>query len=735
MNKISAKLTNKPHRKIISSQEIKVALQIFLLAAFVRAVYLYDSSDNPTFFAPIVDSLTYDQMAKGLIKTGSLTYEFFWQPLFYPLFLSLIYKLSNSSILTVKIVQALLGSVTSVLVYFLGKKLFNKTAGVLSGAFIALYMPLVFYDGELLAAGWSAFWAVALMLALIKTAEKPNLCSCFALGLFAALSIITRPEFLFFFTAASIWLVLIWIRRHTNPKKIVLYLSLLLAGFLSIASPVAFLSYRTVGKASFLPYSGGINLYIGNNPNYKETINIRPGLAWRKLTELPANYGIKGGFEQKQFSSDKALNYIHTQEQFFSDKAINYIRTQPASFLKGLLYKSAQFLSSRETPRNLDIYIFRKWSSLLQIGLWKSGRFGFPFGLLLPLAVIGLIFNWRKVCAPVWLFLILYPVSVILVFVASRYRIPIIPLIAILAAAGCTTIWHLFQSRNWAKLTFALVIILTIAISSSLAGPFYAEQLNYEPELYYFLADSLNKRGRTAEAVDAYSMAVTLRNDYVEAHHNLARLLVDAGRLDDAVEHYHIALKSDPNNADSYEGLGVALFKQGKVNDAIEYYRKAIEIEPDKATFYDNLGTAFFRLNRISEAIQCYSRAVELNPNDPVSQNNIGNAFVLQGQLSQAVEHYEISLSLKPDAETLNNMANALSSLGKFQEAVVKYDQALRIAPKDAGIYCNLAVCLEKQGRTGEAVGAYQKALALEPQNKRAQQALERLSRPKLLNP
>src|SRR4030066_125819 len=152
MNKISAKITNKPHRKIILSQEIKIAMLVFLLAAFIRALYLYDSSDNPTFFAPIVDSLTYDQMAKGLLTTGSLTHEFFWQPSFYPFFLSLIYKLSNSSILTVKIIQALLGSVTSVLAYFLGKKLFSKTAGVLAGVFVALYIPSVFYDGELLSA-------------------------------------------------------------------------------------------------------------------------------------------------------------------------------------------------------------------------------------------------------------------------------------------------------------------------------------------------------------------------------------------------------------------------------------------------------------------------------------------------------------------------------------------------------------------------------------------------------
>ncbi|MHC4866533.1 MAG: hypothetical protein ACYTEX_20855, partial [Planctomycetota bacterium] len=35
----------------------RVGLSLFLLACLIRAGYLYDSSDNPTFYAPVVDSL------------------------------------------------------------------------------------------------------------------------------------------------------------------------------------------------------------------------------------------------------------------------------------------------------------------------------------------------------------------------------------------------------------------------------------------------------------------------------------------------------------------------------------------------------------------------------------------------------------------------------------------------------------------------------------------------------
>ncbi|UCE99970.1 MAG: glycosyltransferase family 39 protein, partial [Planctomycetota bacterium] len=490
----------KPLKKIIRSEGTGIGLAIFLLAALVRAVYLYDSSDNPTFFAPIVDSLTYDQMARELVNGGSLTHEFFWQPLFYPLFLSLVYKLSSSSILVVKIVQAILGCLTSVLVYVLGKKLFGKRAGVLAGVITAIYIPLVFFEGELLAVGWAAFWSVALVLILIKVAKKLSVWSCFVLGLCGGLSIITRPVFLPFFTAGFIWLMVVWIRRHIDAKRLVLGVLTVAIGFSAIALPAAYLSYRVVGKASILPYSGGINLYIGNNPNYRETITIRPGLAWRKLTELPTDYGIKDRFEK---------------ERFFSNKALNYIRTQPTSFMKGLMYKTTQFLSSREMPRNVDIYLFRKWSPLLALGVFRASGFGFPFGLLLPLAVGGVVFTWRKVPVPIWLFLIFYPASVILVFVTSRYRMPAIPVLSILAAAGCAELWKILQSHQGKKLLAAAVIFLGVAVASSAVGPFYAEQVDYEPELYYGLADSLDKHGNVAKAIDAYLRAIRLRSNYV----------------------------------------------------------------------------------------------------------------------------------------------------------------------------------------------------------------------------
>ncbi|MHC4791905.1 MAG: ArnT family glycosyltransferase, partial [Planctomycetota bacterium] len=264
----------------LDKSELLIIVGIVMLALFVRLFYLYESSVNPSFTTPTVDSRTYDKLARSVAEGNEMNYEFFWQPFFYPAFLSVIYLASNSSIVFAKIVQVLLGCVTCLLTYRLGKRIFDRPAGITAGVMTAVYGPLVFYETELLAAGWAALWSVVLILLFIKTSSKKSVWLCGVLGICGALSIITRPTFLVFVIAAAVWLAISFYQAGVGLEKIALRLGAILTGFLLIAIPVAAQNLRVTGHFTFMPASGGINLYIGNNPNYAETIIARPGSGW-----------------------------------------------------------------------------------------------------------------------------------------------------------------------------------------------------------------------------------------------------------------------------------------------------------------------------------------------------------------------------------------------------------------------------------------------------------------------
>ncbi|MHC4575306.1 MAG: tetratricopeptide repeat protein [Planctomycetota bacterium] len=701
MSKKRRKGKKRVRRDISRAGRIRIGAALFLLALVIRGAYLYEGSDNPTFSAPVVDSLTYDLIARQVAEGWGMSREFFWQQFFYPFFLSIVYLVSNCSIVFARVVQILIGSVACVLTYRLGERIFGRAGGVAAGLIAAVYGPLIFFEAELLAAGWAAFWAAAFILLFLKTAEKKTVGLCLALGLCGALSVLTRPNFIPFLLAAGLWLVVVWIRRRIGFRKFALAWLAVAMGFCAVTIPVCARNYQVTGRFSFLPGTGGLNLYIGNNPEFEAT-SLRPGTQWQKAVELPLRHGYKTADER---------------QRFFYSRAFEYIRERPVGFLKGLARKGAEFTCSREIPGHIDIYMFRRWSRALAPLVWKAGGFGFPFGVLLPLSLLGLFLNWRKVPAPLLLLVVLYPVSVILTHVEARYRIPVVIPMCVLAGGGLAKIGELGRMKRWFKLGAACVFSFALGFLCSIAGPFYSERhIDYEAELHYVLGGSLADRGRAAEALGSYEEAIKLRPDYRDAHRNLGLLLVEQARAKEAGARYEKALAVVGEDAGLREGLGLALFEQGRINDAVEQYRKALEVDPQRASVHDNLGRALFALNRVAEAEEHFCEAIRLNPNDAMSRNNLGSLLGFQGKLDEAIEQLEISLGLQPNnALALSNLGGALAGLGRFEEAAEKFREGLRVA------------CLQQQGRREEAVSEYRKALRINPGHQGARQALNEL--------
>ncbi|MFC1453051.1 ArnT family glycosyltransferase, partial [Verrucomicrobiota bacterium] len=310
---------------------------VFAVALAVRLLYLFESARNPTFTSPIVDAATYDTAARHLAETGRFTKTFFWQPFFYPAFLAAVYAVSGSSVLFAKIVQCVLGAMTCVLTWRLGRRVVGHAAGLTAGLIAGLYGPMVFYDGELLATGWASFWSAATLL-LLLTASEGRTGTCFCFGICGGLSILTRPTFAPFVLAGSLWLVWKLATRSSSGRSSAAPMLAAAAGLLLALLPVAHLSHEVTGRFSVLPSSGGINLYIGNNPEMSGTLCVRPGWHWDDLTRMPARHGVPPG---------------PPAAKFFAEEAMTFALANPGTFLLGMGVKTLHLISSRELPRNV----------------------------------------------------------------------------------------------------------------------------------------------------------------------------------------------------------------------------------------------------------------------------------------------------------------------------------------------------------------------------------------------
>ena len=581
------------------------SIVVFVVALGVRLLYLWQASDSPSFLMPLVDSEIYDRAARGLAAGDGFGEAFFYQPFFYPFFLGLVYAVSGSSIVVAKVVQAMIGAATCALACGLSGRLFDRRTGVAAGMVIAAFGPLVFFDGELLATGWAALWSVVLVGFFVAAAERRETKLFALVGFFSGLAIITRPTFLPFAAAAALWLV--WTVGRGQRSALARAVIPMVAGFALVALPVAWLCHGTTGRFTFLPASGGLNLHIGNNPEPCDTLTTRPGQDWRDLVSQPARAGADGLWET---------------DRFFRDRFNAFVADDPVAFVSGIGAKSLMFVSSREIPRNLDIYMFRPFSSVLWMSVWKVGGFGFPFGVLLPFAALGLIVGWRRLPVPVLLYLALYPLAVIAVFVSARYRAPVVPVLAVVATVGVVWLIDTLRAGRFQGVAGAVAVLAAVLALAVIPGPFCQEE-DLSGEHWFLVAAAELRNGDRQQAVQSMRRAVEFEPGYFEARYQLGSLLLEMGEVAEAAVHLERAVSERPDFALGHRELGTAYGRLGRLDDARVELERAQALVPDDIRTLNSLGALAAREGDLETARALFERALEVDPEFDAARENL----------------------------------------------------------------------------------------------------------------
>ena len=530
----------------------------------------------------------------------ALAVRVIYQPFFYPFFLSCVYAVTGGAVVAAKVVQSVLGAATCALTCVLGRRLFGRTTGIVAGLITAFYGPLIFYDAELLTAGWATFWSPVLVLLFLAARTRQNAWICLALGVAGGAGTLTRPEFLPYFLVGCVWLARALLAAPAGWRRRLARCAALPAGFALVTLPVATLNARLSGHFGFLPYSGGINLYLGNHPEPDKAATT-VDFEWDHLVRQPLREGITDA---------------HERNRYFYRQTFAYAVHDPVGLLRRLLGKSLQLLTAREIPRSVNVYVVRRWSFVQTLLTWKVQGFGFPFGVLLPLALVGLAVGWRRVPVPMALFLVLYSLGIVLVFVTARYRLPLVPLLAILAAAGGLALVRWVSLRDWRSLSLAAVGCAAVALLAAWPGPFALESDANDrgADMYLGLGHYHLIHGDRRAAAENYEKAIALDPGSVPALSALGALLTAMGRADEGRVHLERAWRLRPHLAATHNNYGLALLKTGCAPEAADRFREAISLEPDEAQYHANLGVALEYAGRLDEAADAYRAALRLNP-------------------------------------------------------------------------------------------------------------------------
>ena len=746
-----------------------IATAIFVVAFLIRLVYFLQIKANfPGWDTPTIDPLFHDLWARQ-IASGDLlgTGPFFRAP-FYAYFLGLIYAVFHHSLAAAKIIQHLIGSLSCALVFLFADRYFNRRIAVISGIVAAFYWVFIYFEDELLLDSLLILFSLILIWLLLRAAESRRSLTFFLAGLILGLAAITRPNYLAFWPVILIWLMLAFGRRY---KMILSRFTILTLGGLIMILPVTLRNIIVGHDLVLISSQGGINFYIGNNSHADGATAVMPefGATWQYADCEYLARTETGRLGQPIKPSEVS--------SFFYKRALRFIEEKPLSWIGLVFRKLTYFWNSYEISNNQNLYFFRRYASVSKIT---------PplFFLVSPLSLIGLVglFRRKKELHIIAYFILAYMLTVIAFFVTSRFRLPVLPFLIILASAAAVEIFERVRSRDYRRLAVIVAALVILFVLTNV--DFFGISHQSFAMSHFSLGNVYLRKEMPEKALEEYQKAIDMAPCVPSAHLN--RGIIYFGRHDfaKAREEFDLEIEKCKRSAQAHNNLSVLDRLQGNSQSALREARTAIAQAPQYMEAYVNEILAFRNLGENDSAYATAVRLTELLPeytpghyfkglilkergkidsaeaefrsilkqNPPnivekydlstiyaeqtrygyrpermtgLADFEIGNILVTRGQIDSALAYFQKTTEILPDyADGWLNLALAYDHRKSYPEALNAYRKSIDLDPENAVAYYNLGLTLGKVGLLNEAAESFRIALDIKPDFPQAREKL-----------
>jgi tetratricopeptide (TPR) repeat protein len=598
-------MNDERNKRLEIIRDRKIVIWIFLIALLIRFIYFYANIYSPYFQCPILDQVYIDDLGMDIASGKVIGDKVYFRAPFYPLVLGAVYSISiQDRFFTIRIFQHILGAILCVIMFLLTKNVFNRVSGIVAGILTMFYGPLIFYEGEILIEFFFLFLNALSLYLLILAVKKKSKFFFLLSGIALSLSIITRPNILLFVPVVFLWILFL---RRTKIIQILFNAILFILPIILLVSIVTVRNY-VVGKDFVLISSqGGINFYLGNNPNSDGmTPKTKKRYEWHgKYKDSVEEYAKRYLEEVK----GEPLSPSQVSDYWYQ-KAVNYIKSQPFDWLKLMFKKSVLFWNNYEIKNVKNYYFCKRYSHLLKI-------VPFSFGVIATLGIFGLIINISRRPSYMSLLLILYifvfMFSIILYFVCDRLRLPVIVGLIPFAGSGV----DYFVNLDFKKMkTFILyIVILLTGGLFTFVDWYHIKSSDYSQE-FWSVGNCYQKLKDYQNAIESYKTSIEYDKNFPETHLNLGNCYWAIGDFEKAKQSYEEVIRLDVNNARAFNNLGVYSEKKDDIEKALEYYKKSISLSPDYSRAKTNLGTLLLKLGQIDEGKNLLEESLKLDDSD-----------------------------------------------------------------------------------------------------------------------
>jgi len=665
-------------RTILRNRSVQIGLGIYVLSLTLRLIVLMELKDLPTFAeCTVLDMRGNHEFALAILQ--GLRPTTYYKAPFYSYFLAAVYLIAGPDPFNARLVQVALTSLTPVLTFLIGQRLFGRPVGLIAGLVSSFFWTFLYLSVELLDAGLGCLFYMLLAYLLIALDDRRRV-TWFVCGLVLGLGAITRPNILAFAPVLAITVLIVTWRRARrssaggaefvsptaeavwyppiqNPKsKIPNHLApipepppsagrsalvnvvLLTLGCCLPIAPVTLRNRLVGGEWVLLGAYGGMNLYVANNP-YSDSKN-GPLLVDDSTFVEPTSYDPNEPWANCCLNYYSAYRTAETKlgrppkpgefSQVMSEMAWDFIRRNPGWFARHAFRRLCWLFNTFEFPSNRNLYDFRQYSRVL------TAASVLQFGVICPLGLLGLGLalckpEHRRARMAYYLGMIAslaFPAA--LYHVNHRFRVPIVHLLMPFAGFGLLEVIQLFRPDvAWGRRVVLSGILLVLGLFSNLNLFNYWDTRG--AHLQWAMVSACEKAGRT----DMLPKAV---QDLEEA---LAKF-GDLTRPSDT----SLLLK----HAGPMRWLFLYYYRQGNIPKALTYATIMLEKES-----FDPVGAreAFKLFDRLGDrkGAEQVLRRMEGHVGPAVMGEHLvafAKRFGDPEALLRAKEYYEIAIHLSP---------------------------------------------------------------------------------------
>jgi len=409
-NALFSQGSNLEHRLIL--------VAIFLFALLVRVVVI-DATvgfSTPAAVEPAADSRIHIAIVQSLLEGKGYRFDgkrTAITPPLYIFFLAGLYRVFHSPEF-IRLIQAVIGAVGCILLFEIGRRMLGYATGLVAALVLSVHPLAAYLAGLHLTESLFLFLVLLILYQSLRVAERPTTGATLLLGALVGFAALTRAVFLGFLPFVVVWTASVWGIRAPSTYRT---FALVVVGTIAVLTPWTIRNYLALGAVVPVQSNGGVVFWAGNNPS------ADGGLVWPTHTTWTAGPPPDDGNYGWQGLSLTAANrrYVET--------AWAWIRQHPHEYERLLVRKLTRLVGFSRAMNEADVRV-PKTVGVFQVAFLTAALLGFVLSTR----------RWRPLVLPFGL--IAFTLVATLIFSgATRYTVPMVPSLCLLAAVPLTTRW------------------------------------------------------------------------------------------------------------------------------------------------------------------------------------------------------------------------------------------------------------------------------------------------------